>query len=204
MNLKQLTMLDIVVTNAVSDRPRPVAWHLALAPRKFEGWEDFTSPRPFARIWKFGKEADEKSAREAILSTRTAGSPDKRYIDPVYGAHISYQRMALMTDARRALEARDTAMTVRLLDYIASRFSFDEWHPLLKGFCGETIEESLLFAELADRTGSHRALADSLRRVSEKNHRQWARYFHALPARFHKALTPSSRRMAAEPTDTGK
>lgn len=200
MNLKQLTMLDLVATNAVSPDSRPVAWHLALAPRKFEGWGPFTSPLPFVRLWDPDSLGNERASREAILSTPLPGTPGGRYIDPVYGGQISYQRMALMTDARRALEAGDTTMAVRLLDVVAERYPFTEWRPLLKGFCGETIEESLMFADLADATHTHAALADSLRHVSAETHRQWSSYYRALPPRFRHALTPSSRHLAAPAT----
>lgn len=198
MNLKQLAMLDIVATNAAARHPRPVAWHRILASRGFEGWSAFTVSAPFAEIWSPDSAGFDARSREAILATRQFGSRKGRYIDPVYGSMISYQRMALMTDTRRAIEDGDTLAARRLLDFIAARYPFFEWGPIMKGFCGETIDEGLLFAELAETLGIHSELADSLRRESSVSRNQWRRYRHALPPRLRRAMTPASRRLSAD------
>ncbi|MBD5227446.1 MAG: DUF2723 domain-containing protein [Bacteroidales bacterium] len=211
MDLKQLAMLDIVATNAVSAAPRPVAWHHVLASRGYEGWKPFTVPLTFVALWEplnaqevgtdeYGfrrsSTASQRASRNAVLSIEPVGRPGGRYIDPVYGGMISYQRMSLMTDARRALEAGDTLTACRLLETITRRYPFSEWRPILKGYCGETIEESLLYADLAEAAGLTGTLPDSLRRVSAEAHSQWCRYREALPPRLRNAMTPSSRRMA--------
>ncbi len=204
LNLKQIAMLDIVATNALLENPRPVAWHHSLAGRAYEGWENLTTPLPFALLWNPLGVGDETQSREAILKTEPVGKPGNRYIDPVYGGLISYQRIALMTDARRAIESGDTVMAVRLLDYTRRRFPFSEWAPQLKGFRGETIDEALLFAELAERAGRHGAklhqeLADSLKGYSDRRRKDWRRYREALPPRLRPAMTPTSRRLATRP-----
>ena len=210
LNLRQIAMLDIVATNALLENPRPIAWHHSLAGHAYEGWENLTTPLPFALLWNPLGVGSETGSREAILETESLGKPNKRYIDPVYGGLITYQRIALMTDARRAIESGDTLMAVRMLDFIRQRFPFSEWAPQLKGFRGETVDEALLFSELAERAGTHGRqipgnLPDSLVQYSARRRAEWRQYRVALPPRLRPAMTPTSRRLASpDSRDSGK
>lgn len=200
MNLRQLAMLDIIATNAVSEDFRPIALHRILISRGMYGWGPYLSPTTFASLWEpdtLGRYTSD--SRRRIQRTRPSGRPGGRYIDPVYGDLISYQRMSLMTEARRALEKGDTLDAVNLLKLIADRYPFNEWSPILKAYCGEVINEAVLFADLTDQTGICSETADSLRVVSGIERSQWRRYRKSLPAHLQKAITPIDRRLAADP-----
>lgn len=201
MSFRQLALLDIIATNSASRTPRPIAFHRSLSPRNFEGWSGFTSPLPFAVIWDPDSVFDPTPVYNAILAFEPKGEPGGRYIDPVYGGLISWQRMALMTEARRILSAGDTATARRILDFITRCYPFSEWRPILKGFGGETIDEAQLYVDLAESIGPRTPLTDSLSRHSANNRQQWARYRQSLPPRLRRAMTPASRRLSSPKRD---
>ncbi len=157
-----------------------------------------TAEKPRQQVCRKVKKANRyaQESRRRLLATRPKGTPGHRYIDPVYGDLITYQRLCLLTEARRALQAGDTLSATALLTLTHDRYPFSEWAPQTKAFCGEILNEADLFTDLAVPLHRYQALTDTLRAHTTRTRHQWHRYRSALPSRLRQALTPTDRHLS--------
>ena len=193
MMLRDVAMLDIVATNALQPRPRPIYWHANVIDRQMTGLAPHTSRTLYARKYTPLKNPTDTAAYlcdEALRSLPTLryGGADRGiYADPYVGNQISSQRLALLRLAD-ALSARGRhAEALRVARIVYDKFPREVWpYQGLVNRDGDLWQEGLKLAEILTVSGRAAgdseavALGEKLRKEETARLRRWHSWFRSL------------------------
>lgn len=207
-SLRELAMIDIVASNAVSSRPRPVYWQNALITRQLTGMEPLTSRALYARKLTLDKNPADTAAYlcdEALrfLPRLRSGGTDIPgiYLDPYVGAQVSQQRMSLLRLADALLEQGRPADALRVARVIDSKFPGSAWpYQGMVARRGVVWQEGLKLADIyvmaGQAVGDRAAVARGrqLRKEQSVRLRRWKEWYKTLPEWRQKTVCRDSRR----------
>lgn len=206
IDFSMLMMLDIIATNAVSPRPRPVYWHEMLPATSYAGLKPYTvrdlqTRRLFPRN-------DETELAEVVLPSgmprMESGGADTNgfYADVTTGGMISRQRMSMVRYAGRLLERGDARAALAVANESERLFPPAVWEYQIVYDADSIHHEGYELAAIKIKAG--RALGDtSAVNAGERLHErenarygEWSRYREALPARLRNVMTSKNLRKA--------
>lgn len=199
LSLRQLAMIDILATNAASDSPRPVVWHLST------GWKDYCGFYPLTRKTIFGRLFDPDGTdpllskyalnikafdlEVAMLMSWDSPSrqPFNHYLDDVTTHKLRQLRRDILLTAGMLRDSgmpdRALSLTRVVLEHIPpSSISFRDVQTPDSLLCEARLAASLLPPEERD----------SMLRADSLDRHAYHRFRHALtPAQRH-ALSPKT------------
>ena len=198
LDFRKLMILDIISTNAQSDKPRPIYWHQCLPMRHYIGLDSITSSGLFAR--RFGRYSANEREREYTEGLENLLPPNRLdrdvYLDGAPANQISAHRAGLLLAAKDMIRSGKAETALKLALAADSLMGSDPRTYASIKDCDSlfrTKEEiagvlGALADTLTHKSPQNRHLAAHLRhraaflaRRDSINNAEWQRYYRTLP-----------------------
>lgn len=211
INLKQLATLDIIATNAASEKPRPVYWQSSLPANDFGGVYPFTSRALHTRrltyqtddpVPEYVLRNDLQKARKTLSGVTPGYEPKDIYADATFGPMITYQRLALLRLGSRLLMAGKPEEAMEMCHLVEKLFPVEMWEYQIvyesDSACYEGIDLARLLLESSRRLSpfdsvNYKRGLNLLDREYDR-HSEWKNYRASLPAHYRNVMTPKNLR----------
>lgn len=201
---KHLIILDIIATNMACESPRPIYFLNSLNASYYAGTAEMAQPALFA--YRIGSETSREmldSIAFAQLQQLRFGGYElekKPYTDFTVHRESSIQRTALLSLARRRLEAGDKKQARKAALLAIEKFSpqYVPWR--MTSVQGVPFDEIMQCADIIAATATNdneRLMAVKLLRNQYQLAQQWQRYLHGLGSR-RNAASRSVRALASK------
>ncbi len=199
LSLGQLAMLDIVATNAVSPRPRPVYWINPLRPNHFAGLYNYTLDQGTARRYTGTEQRadslDSSRFFRMLTSDGEGGMPRFRfgnakgcYVDPTSANNLGTLRHSMILLARQLLGEGRTADALRIARLTETEIpdSTFEYHVFTSHYriYSEATELARIYLSAGEKSGRDDLRRHGFRLLRKEIERlaSWRRYVDSLPA----------------------
>lgn len=205
-----LITFDIVLSNAVSDSPRPVYW-LDLLPRgTYSGFFPLTYSDLFTRRLSLSRSDTVPDQLPISNLDIRSGGADRMgfYADCTLGGMITRQRLALTSYATRLLRSGHPLQALEAARTSLRLFPASIWEYQIVNGVDSVHREGHNLAQLLIAAGN--AVGDTtavkegerLLRREQKRYREWTRYRNSLSGRQRNLLSPKNMRKAREGADS--
>lgn len=206
---RQLALLDIVATDSRLASPRPIYWISHLPSRSYGGFRPHTRPGLFARSLLVADTAS-LPASTMLSNMRWGGfSSDKpAYADPTVQGLVSFQRLALIGEGRRRLDAGkpDDALCLAMAvaDSLPGEASPYGYSSVGGKAIWDGVELALLLVDAGKASGDSVAVerGRSILREELKKVEQWRSWRNSLSPRMRDAVSFRTLRFLRLDTDS--
>lgn len=203
--LRELAMIDILATNAASEKPRPVYWHGLLTQAQLSGFAPLTSNALYTK--KFDPEAPGRylldESRKALPKLKWGGADKGIYADPYVGEQISKQRLALLRFAKALAEEGDWKGAMDVTRLIIGKLPQSVWpYQGVVPESGTVWQEGLEIASLLQECGEHLgdkaavAEGEKLHREQMERLEKWEEWYNSLSPYLKTTVSSESLRLA--------
>ena len=203
LNLGQLVMADMVVSNAASAAPRPLYWHSSV------GWPSYAGAYPLTRrtfsARRYAPQADEDYLTDDVddvagrLVWGGLDSKDNYYIDEVTAKYAVRMRHNLLF---LALAQEKEGCRKQALETLKLTLNALPGHkiPYTRKLTADSLVDELKIVtgliarlEMFDDEGALKGKREEIIRADSLRTAAYLRYRHSLPARLRPNLSPATR-----------